>query len=130
MALLRYLVLVVLGVGVVCTRVIRRHPVPFTCLVIVALAVGAASAGNTERAPRSTQAVLVARIAALERACVPRYTGGGVTQCAQPSVPEARLRAALRACMSDAEYVGGTLEDTFVLRGRCVDDWMDAHATP
>ena len=66
------------------------------------------------------------RLAVLERACAPRYTGGGVTQCAQPGLAEQRLSKALRACMTSSAYLGVTEEDTWALKAQCMDDWQQA----
>lgn len=91
-------------------------------VVVLAAVVGAAHAGTSQHGASLAQRVLV-----LEHACMPIYTGGGVEQCAQPSVPEQRLVRALKACFRNTAYMGGTQDDTWALEAQCLDDWNDAH---
>lgn len=67
------------------------------------------------------------RIARLDHACVPVYTGGGVTQCAQPDTEVQRVERALRACMLNAAYVASTQADTWAMHAQCLDDWDVTH---
>jgi hypothetical protein len=57
-------------------------------------------------------------------ACVPKDTGGGVTQCANPTM----FDSAIVACFDNIEaYRGANIEDTFHLLHQCVFDWVEAH---
>jgi hypothetical protein len=57
----------------------------------------------------------------LNHACIPTDTGGGVTQCLQPSV----IDTALRACYRNDSYIGKTQEDTRHLFVQCMSDYLD-----
>lgn len=54
-------------------------------------------------------------------ACMPIDTGGGVTQCANPTT----FDLAIVACFDNDSYVGANIEDTFHLMRQCVRDYLD-----
>lgn len=130
-----YILKVVLGALILSVSQIKRHPVVATCIIVLMIA-GAHSTGRASasagRALSLTQEVQVlqgqvrilqAHVARLDRACIPRATGGGVTQCLQKTYDE----IGLRACLLNNAYVGVTQEDTRHLLVQCLDDFRDAH---
>lgn len=88
-------------------------------IIVGALVVGVFHAGGTTNAQAGTR-TLEARVAILEHACVPINTGGGVTQCNNPTTRE----LAYMACLRNNAYIGATQEDTRHLFVQCVDDYM------
>lgn len=134
-----YGVKIILGAIFMTAQGIKRHPwVVCACLVALIIA-GGANARSYNHAMTNAQLTeyvqnlvgeqrqAMARLTRLEHACVPQYTGGGVTQCAQPSIPEMRLAQALQGCLTNSAYVGVTQEDTLNLLAQCLNDWNDAH---
>lgn len=65
---------------------------------------------------------LMDRVTILEHACVPDDTGGGVTQCANPTPQD----TGVRACMLNDSYIGKTQEDTRHMFVQCLDDYIDS----
>jgi hypothetical protein len=134
-----YGVKLILGAIFLTAQGIKRHPwVVCACLVALITAGGANARAHDSSMTRAQLTEYVQnlvggqrqdmeRLARLERACVPQYTGGGVTQCAQPSIPEMRLMQAIQGCLTNPAYVGVTQEDTLNLLAQCLNDWNDAH---
>lgn len=93
--------------------------------ILLAFAIGIGLASHVAPGRASSQAwhptFLKPSTQVLGRSCVPLDTGGGVTQCAQPTTTD----SAILACFSNAgAYIGRTPEATFHLMRQCVDDYM------
>lgn len=76
------------------------------CLLVATIIVSAVKDRSYEK-----------QINRLNYACMPVDTGGGVTQCLQPSVKDTTLRS----CLLNNNNIGVTQEDTRHLLVKCLD---------
>lgn len=105
----------------------RRTIIVFLLLASYGFAynAGANAVAHPDNKHEATQDEYIANLVGGARqfveSCTPLDTGGGVTQCANPTT----FDSAIVACFDNAgPYVGRNIEDTFHLMSQCVDDFM------